>query len=193
MIGIRIKPLGEVPDRAQRKREIEAIFFSASLTQSFPNAAARAAFLDRWLGRYLNHFPAEVFVAVAADDAVIGYLVGALVDPACTAAFDDIGYFRDFADLTRMYPGHLHINLDERWRSRGIGGGLIEVFAAHAAANGVAGVHVVTGEGMRNVGFYERRGFERRGVAMIDGRPLLFLGRALARPDTFGILAGSDR
>lgn len=182
-----IKPLAETQDRAQRERDIEAIFFSASLTRSFPDAAARAVFLDRWLGRYVRLFPDEAFVAVDADDTVVGYLVGALEDPARTATFDDIGYFRAFADLTRAYPAHLHINLDERWRSCGIGGRLIEAFAAHAAAKGAAGLHVVTGEGMRNVGFYERLGFERRGVAMIDGRPLLFLGRPLTRPDTFGI------
>jgi hypothetical protein len=43
-------------------------------------------------------------------------------------------------------------------------------------------MHVVTGEGMRNVGFYLRRGFLQRACAQWNGRVVVFLARELRRP-----------
>jgi hypothetical protein len=40
-------------------------------------------------------------------------------------------------------------------------------------------MHVVTGKGMRNVGFYTRLGFTERAAADWNGRTILFLGREL--------------
>ena len=94
--------------------------------------------------------------------------------------FADIGYFRtDFARLTRLFPAHLHINLDQRFRGQGIGARLIEAFAAIARRAGAPGVHAVTGRGMRNVGFYQRCGFFERGSALWNGGEIVFLGRSL--------------
>jgi hypothetical protein len=36
---------------------IDAVFFQSSNTQTFADAAARTAFRERWLGRYLSHDP----------------------------------------------------------------------------------------------------------------------------------------
>src|SRR5262249_62046794 len=85
-------------------------------------------------------------------------------------------------DPCPRFPAHLHINLAPASRSRGIGAALIEAFAAHAAAAGAAGVHVVTGKGMRNVRFYEKCGFGVLGAAPWNGREVLFLGKELAGP-----------
>jgi hypothetical protein len=56
---------------------------------------------------------------------------------------------------------------------------MVEAFCAYAIAAGAPGVHVVTGAGMRNVGFYERLGFAE--IVRFDwsGRPLVMLGRRL--------------
>jgi GNAT superfamily N-acetyltransferase len=121
-----------------------------------------------------------VLLALVGEDTVAGYLVGALENPVEQRRFSDIGYFRsDFADLTRRFPAHLHINLASVFRSRGIGAQLIEAFVGHAKRAGVAGVHAVTGKGMRNVGFYARCGFVERATALWNGREIVFLGREL--------------
>ncbi|MGI9479583.1 MAG: GNAT family N-acetyltransferase [Hyphomicrobiaceae bacterium] len=164
--------------RAEVDNAVERIFFAASSVQSFRDAAHRDAFRWLWLGRYLEEEPDEAFVAIA-DGAVCGYLVGSLIDPAPRAVFRELDYFQDFAAETARYPAHLHINLDERFRSLGIGGRLIARFDAHATAQGVPGMHVVTGDGMRNVGFYTRLGFREVARAPRNGGVVVMLAKAL--------------
>ena len=167
------------PLAAPVQRQIEAIFFEAS-GRTFAPGAEREAFRERWLGRYLDSRTDEVFLALAAGGTVAGYLVGDVRDPAEQPRFNDIGYFRaDFAHLCRRYPAHLHINLAPAFRNRGIGVRLIEAFAERARAAGAPGMHVVTGEAMRNVRFYQRCGFADKGGAIWNGRRVVFLGRAL--------------
>jgi len=162
---------------SEAREGIEKIFFEASGTKAFASAEARDAFLERWLRRYLLHDPAHVFVATDAQGAVAGYLVGCLDDPARMARFSDIGYFAEFAHLTARYPAHLHVNLTARARGAGVGSRLVEAFCEQVQAAGLPGVHVVTGQGLRNVGFYERLGFFERGVASFNGHGIVFLGR----------------
>jgi GNAT superfamily N-acetyltransferase len=113
--------------------QIDTIFFEAS-GRSFPSAAERAAFRERWLGRYLHGGTDILLLALDPKGAAAGYLVGALQDPAEQERFADIGYFRGpFRDLCRRYPAHLHINLAPAFRNRGLGACLIEAFVARAA------------------------------------------------------------
>ena len=163
-----------------RDGDLDRIFFESSATQSFETDAARNAFRDRWLGRYLTQYPDWIYVAATLDGSFIGYLLGCLDDPAVMPLFDDIGYFKAFPHLTSAYPAHLHVNLISSARGRGIGAQLVEAFAADAAAAGSAGIHVVTGEGMRNIRFYANVGFEIAGSIPWNGRNLVFLGRKLS-------------
>ena len=161
--------------------QIDAIFLETSARPP-AQGPEREAFRERWLGRYLRGGTDVLLVALAGEDTVAGYLVGALEDPALQERFADIGYFRaHFADLTRRFPAHLHVNLAEPFRSRGAGARLVEAFAEAAQQAGVPGMHVVTGRGMRNVRFYERCGFVERGCAPWKGGELVLLGRLLAR------------
>jgi GNAT superfamily N-acetyltransferase len=163
--------------------QIETIFFASSNVQQFADDAERAVFRQRWLGRYLDHWPEHVFVASTPDDRVIGYLAGCLEDPATHPVFADIGYMPAFADLSQSYPAHLHINLDPAWRSGGIGTRLIDAFCAHAAGR-APGVHVVTGRTSRNVRFYKRNGFRmlRTTRSPWSDAEIAFLARTLEAP-----------
>jgi GNAT superfamily N-acetyltransferase len=160
-------------------RGIDDIFFVSSNTQSFANDAVRAQFRERWLGRYLSHDPCWAYVASADDAAVAGYLVGSIDDPARTARFADITYFAAFNNVTRNYPAHLHVNVAPAYRNHGLGGRLIEAFAADLRAAGVPGVHVVTSRGARNVGFYARFGFHEADCTGAGEREVVFLARQL--------------
>jgi GNAT superfamily N-acetyltransferase len=164
---------------AETRSAIDRIFFASSNTKSFASEAARAAFRERWLGRYLTHFSPCCFVAADAGGGVIGYLVGSLEDPARDAAFADIAHFQTFSHLTARYPAQLHVNVDEDWRGHGIGAALVAAFVAHARSSAVPGVHIVTSRGARNVRFYERNGFREFDAAMAGGHELVFLGRSL--------------
>lgn len=179
-------PLREAPEPRRTCEVIDAIFAETSGRTHFESEAARAAFRERWLGRYLTHYPDQAFVAVAGGTDVVGYLVGSLDDPAKNELFSDISYFAGFAHLTQSFPAHLHINLTAQWRGLGIGKRLIESFARHAHQSGVPGMHVVTGEGARNKRFYSACGFRQLGSATWHGSPIAFLGRELPRGTASG-------
>ena len=178
--NVTIVPYLALAGREGLDAELDAIFFAASETRDFPSEDARAAFRERWLGRYLTHFPGDALLAVGPDGGVAGYLAGCLEAPAATGLFGDIAYFEAFEALIAAFPAHLHINLAPRYRGKGVGSRLIAAFVLHAEAAGSAGVHVVTGKGMRNVGFYQRNGFMLHGETVLQGKALVLLGRTLA-------------
>lgn len=174
-----ILPLHEVALTHAVTRGLDSIFFEASGTQVFASPEAKAAFRDGWFGSYLTLNAGETFLAIDRAGAVVGYVVGALQDPASDSRYADLGYFRDFAHLTRLYPAHLHMNVAPQHRSAGLGARLIQAFASHAASAGCPGLHVVTGAGLRNVGFYLRNGFEPLAEAPWKSAAVVLLGRKL--------------
>jgi GNAT superfamily N-acetyltransferase len=177
--AIRLIQLEAPERRPELLAQVEAIFWQTS-ARTYPPGPERDAFRERWLGRYLHGGSDVVLLALAGEDTVAGYLVGALEDPAMQPRFADTAYFRtDFAELTKRFPAHLHINLAPAFRSQGIGARLIEAFAAHARSAGAPGLHAVTGKGMRNVGFYARCGFTERAAVPWNGHEIVFLAREL--------------
>jgi len=167
---IAIHRWADVTERERLVPQIDAVFFEASNTKSFASDADKAAFRDRWLGRYLSLHPQYAYIALAADGHVAGYLVGAIGEPSG---------FEAFAAANEAFPAHLHVNLAPRFRSLGIGADLIDAFIADAKRAGAPGAHVVTSANARNVGFYERRGFHERARTSLNGNDLVFLGRRL--------------
>lgn len=170
----------DLPDRAAAEAAITAIFFETSATQVFADEAVRAAFRERWLGRYLKHDGEHVWVALDEAGRIIGYLIGALDDPAQAERFKDLAFLQTFAALTAHYPAHLHVNLTASARGQRIGEKLVDRFVDDVRAARLAGVHVVTGRGVRNVGFYNRLGFVERGSLATPTGAMVFLGRDVA-------------
>lgn len=161
--------------------QVDAIFFEAS-GRTFAPGLERDAFHERWLGRFLRADNDAVLLAMDGQ-TVAGYLVGAFQDPAQQPRFADISYFRGaFRDLCQRYPAHLHINLAPAYRGAGTGAELISAFAERAEAARAPGMHVVTGKGARNVGFYVRCGFVLQGETTWNGRDIVFLGKPLHPP-----------
>lgn len=178
--AIRIEKVADLEPSPALKARLDAIFFEAS-GRTFAPGPERDAFRQRWLGRYMQGGSDIVLLALDARGTVAGYVAGAVENPALQDRFADIAYFRtDFAGLCRRYPAHLHINLAPEFRNRAIGARLIEAFAAAARIAGAPGLHVVTGEEMRNVRFYERCGFVEQARAAWNGGTIVFLGKSLA-------------
>ena len=162
-----------------QRAALAQIFFTSSATQSFASAADKAAFKERWLGRYLLADGPHVFLATDAVDTVVGYLAGSIADIARQPRFADMATASAFAASSAVYPAHLHINIAEHARGQGVGAQLIETFAAHATAQGAPGMHVVTGAASRNVQFYERCGFIEIDRRQSAANAVVFLGRTL--------------
>jgi len=179
--AVQINPFA-VLDGAERDRacrEVDRIFFEASSVQSFSDDEHRAAFWWLWLGRYLHEEPEHAFVAQNEESTVFGYLVGSLRDPAPRSEFGELSYFGSFSDQTAQFPAHLHINVASEMRGRKVGEQLVRAFEAHAARQASRGMHVVTGEGMRNVGFYERLGFREVARAKRASSHVVMLAKAI--------------
>ena len=176
---MQIVRLTELRDRPAALAAIDAIYFEASAIKTFADDAARAAFRQRWLGRYIDAWPGLVFLARDADGTVAGYLVGCLVDPARDSRFDDIAYFKAFVEPCALYPAHLHINLAPAYRGHGLGGRLIDAFGAAARDAGAPGMHIVTGKGARNTGFYRQQGFAVIAEMRWNENSVIFMGRRL--------------
>lgn len=173
----------ERPDRDALGAGVDAVFFATSATKVFPSEAARAAFRERWLGRYLEHDAAWFYVALSPEGRLAGYLAGCLEDPAIAPRFADLPYLRDLASVTREHPAHLHVNVAPDFHGGGIGSALVETFARDAARAGAPGVHAVTGRGMRNTAFYARNGFREIGATAWNGKEIVMLGRRLRGAD----------
>lgn len=175
-----IVPYVDVAGRPGLAAELDEIFFEASSTRSFTSNKTRDEFRWRWLGRFLEQGAEHAFLALSSDRAVAGYIVGSLSDPA-DPLDPELPYYARFAEQTRMYPAHLHINLAPHQRSRGTGARLIAAFGANAARCGAPGMHLVTSRGARNIRFYERCDFTEVASTDWNGRELVMLACALQR------------
>ena len=171
-----IGPLKDLPGWRELLPRAEEIFFSSSAVKSFTDDAHRARFRERWFGRYLDRYP-ESFLVARDGEKIIGYLAGCLEDPRKNPLFADLAYYEAFGPLCDTYPAHLHINVAEEARGKGVGSALIEAFAAQVAAAKLPGLHLVTDQGNRNVRFYERNGFKVLATALSHNVPVVFMGR----------------
>lgn len=166
------------PRNAAGVARIDEIFFVSSAVQQFSGAAERAAFRERWLGRYLLVDAEHAFIAIDRDrDTIVGYVIGSIADPARQPRFADLASVGAFSAASARFPAHLHINIDPAYRNRGIGERLIDAFGTHAQACGAVGMHVVTSAASRNVRFYRRCGFEEIARLPSGGGDKVFLGR----------------
>jgi GNAT superfamily N-acetyltransferase len=178
--GYRVRPFADMAEDAGAAAAIDAIFFETSNTKTFADEAARAAFRERWLGRYLTNFASCAFLAVDGGGQVVGYIVGSLDDPLRDPIFADLDHLKAFRDVIARYPAQLHINLTEGCRGRGIGRLLVGAFVDLAAKRRLPGVHAVTSRGARNVRFYAANGFVEQASARAGAdTELVFLGRDL--------------
>jgi ribosomal protein S18 acetylase RimI-like enzyme len=178
--GIVLRRWTEIAGAERLLPGLDAVFFESSLTKSFADDAARSAFRERWLGRYLKHDPQFAYIALDRD-TVAGYLIGSVDDPAATERFRDVAV-PAFAAASQRFPAHLHVNLAPEYRNRALGSRLIDAFVADLEARNVPGVHVVTGAGSRNVAFYNRNGFAEAARARLGSSEVVFLGRTLRAP-----------
>jgi GNAT superfamily N-acetyltransferase len=174
---VRLADLTGRADRAAALAALEEVFFLSSARGDFPSPAARAAFLDTWTSWYVTRAPADVWLWRDADGGFAGYLTGCRDSAASTALASRIPGYAVFADLFDRFPAHLHVNVHPGHRGQGIGAALIGTFVADCQTGVpmVSGVHVVTGIGARNAGFYRRNGF----TVAHERAPRLFLGRQL--------------
>jgi GNAT superfamily N-acetyltransferase len=176
---VKIQRADEVADFLSRLADIDDIFFNSSARRDFSSQEEKQAFRDTSLGRYMEKHRSSFFVALDADGRAVGYLAGCLEDPMTLSHFNDVAYFRSIEDICRDYPAHLHVNIAEGHRNRGLGTALVGRFVAWAKLHSVMGIHLVTSSTARSIPFYRRSGFIQlrtfpwnSGISVCMGRKL---------------------
>ena len=125
---VKIHKADEVADFATYLWGIDDIFFQSSATRDFCSQEEKQAFREMWLGRYIEKHRSSFFVALDPDGRAVGYLAGCLETRKYFSHFNDVDYFRSIEDICRDYPAHLHVNVAERYRNRGLGTALVRRF-----------------------------------------------------------------
>ena len=167
--------LADVPDAWPM---IEEIYFLSSSVQSFDSDDARQRFLDAWTGYYRESEPDGIYLCLTPDERVAGYLMGCRDSRAAKRLYTDIATYAVFDDQFDAYPAHFHVNCHPDHRNEGVGRQLVEAFLDDCRGSDVVGVHVVSAEGARNLGFYRKCGFEVVARRRWRDRDLVCLGRA---------------
>ena len=136
--------------------QVEAIFWQTS-ARTIAAGPERDAFRERWLGRYMRGGSDVVLLALAGEDTVAGYLVGALENPAEQERFADVGSLFSHL-LPQPSPSHLHINLPSFPPPAGGGGGPQVLSGVPPAPGGRPGPRRGGGGGggVRRLPFYAR-------------------------------------
>jgi ribosomal protein S18 acetylase RimI-like enzyme len=160
------------------KKTVDEIFFESSPKKSFTSAAERDAFKFKYLDWYAQNCPQYFLVALGEKSEVLGYICGV----ADTRSHPDLSslhpWFHIFEDCFSLYPAHLHINCAESARGRNIGSTLLAVFENYLRSDGVIGVHLVTAPQARNVGFYDKNGYNFTKINHWKENALLLMGKA---------------
>ncbi len=167
------------PGNAEQWNRIEEIFFLSASVQCFRSAADRQRFAKSWTGYYRDREPDLIFVQRSSGGPIAGYLMGCRDSAQATPLFKDIPSYALFSDMFNAYPGHFHVNCHPNFRNLGVGTELVTEFLAFCRESAIPGVHIVTANGARNVGFYEKLGFGHTARRPWRDRELLFMGQFL--------------
>jgi GNAT superfamily N-acetyltransferase len=176
---VNIEKADEIPDFSNRLGDLEDIFFKSSAKRDFRTNEEQQYFRDMSFGRYTVKHRDSFFVALNGGGRAIGYLAGCLKNPTKLGHFNDVTYFSYIEDICQAYPAHLHINIAEHYRGRGVGTALVERFVNWAEINSVPGIQIVTSNTSRSIPFYRRLRFTQLcefswnfGTAVCMGRQL---------------------
>lgn len=176
---VRIEGLSQGAEGNRQWRMVEDIFFRSTSPRRYSTPAERQAFFERWTGFYRENEADRILLAIVGNGTVAGYLTGCADSRAARRLYEDLPHYALFEDQFEAYPAHLHVNCHPDHRNRGIGTDLVLRFCHDCAAEGLAGLHLITAAAARNVAFYRRCGFDVTVERRWRDRDLLFMGKTL--------------
>ncbi len=215
--GVAILPVSSLLEAGVRELDLyagaEAVFWETASRTAFASASALCAYRRMYFDYYWHAAPELFLLATRAGDAtgrsemsetepaaesqvVMGYVCSLADTRAHPELYRLAPHLSLFDDLYDEFPAHLHINVTAAGRGLGLGARLIEVLENRLQQGELQapGLHLITGEGARNVTFYRRTGFVRevaRALPPADDREgshhagsaprLLFMGKPLGK------------
>lgn len=159
---------------------VDEIFFSTSSKKEFISAKEKEEFRAKYLGHYIQKYNKYFYVALE-HGSVIGYLCCCPDTLSDDYFLETFGYYQNLEPKKLLrFNAHLHINLSEQSRGKGIGSKLIKNICNRLHADNVEGVHIFTTPDSENVSFYKRNYFCDELSVQYHDIPLLFLGRKIS-------------
>jgi GNAT superfamily N-acetyltransferase len=169
-MSVQIFSLSEAPDLWQN---IIPIFFESSARSEFESVEAKNDFLYKYLGYYRENYP-DYFLVGVLEKEVMGYICGSPDSSKDLVLFDILPHYGLFKDLYSTYPAHLHINLSENSRGKGIGSKLIRQFENLCQSP----THLITSPSARNRSFYLKNDYSFESVRSYSNTDILFMGKS---------------
>jgi ribosomal protein S18 acetylase RimI-like enzyme len=160
----------------KEERELREIFFETSAKKDFKDHAEKEAFFHKYLGFYLENYPAYVWVAKGSR--ILGYVVG-MPNTDDPRVHQIQPHLKIFSPYFKDYPAHLHINLHAEARGMGLGSKLLQEMVFKLQEANITGLHIMTGPDSRNKTFYQRLGFDFEVTLNFLGSPILLMGKRL--------------
>lgn len=162
---------------------IDKIFFNTSSKKVFKSISEKEKFKYKYMGYYLKNY-SEYFYVATLNEKVVGYLCCCPNTLQDDYFFNISGYY-NIIDKNKIieYPAHLHINLTQECRGRGIGSIMIKTLCQKLALQSLSGIHVFTTPDSLNVSFYRKNDFRDELTVEYHDSNLLFLGRKISITD----------
>jgi GNAT superfamily N-acetyltransferase len=170
---VEIKKYSDIKNENIKEQIIE-IFLESSTVKAFSSQEAMDNFIYKYLGYYMDKYPSWILVALNGNN-VLGYICGLPDSKLQQELYEKLDHYELFDDLYPEFPAHLHINLSDDARGKGIGSRLINNFSGLLKQSSIKGVHIITSPVARNVGFYKKNEFDK----LIERDNKLFMGKTL--------------
>lgn len=165
-----------VPYTPEHREELEAVCIASASERARTNAAHAQFTLAMYCDPYLDYGVA--YMLLDDEGVARGYVLACedwdewapktqayrqkieALGPEYQARYKDEADF--YASVSKDYPAHLHIDIEEPYTGGGNGRKLMETLLARLRADGVKGVVFgVAASNARAVGFYQHMGFKK--------------------------------
>lgn len=172
--------LSYITNKQERLSDLSEIFF---LNAQVPlnDEKEKSSFFQKYAEPYIRLWPDDVFFARdIATNKTLGYLIGCRDSQEASPVFEPLlKSYSLFSDLFKKFPAHLHMNIHPDHHGRGAGSFLVQEYILELRKFGVKGVHLITSPEQKNVDFYLKNKFTYQVERNFNGRPLLFMARAV--------------
>jgi GNAT superfamily N-acetyltransferase len=164
--------------------DVKKIFYESSTVKEFKDLEAKNSFEWKYFGWYLQNYPELFFVACETEagnqkPTILGYIASCPETLKAKDLMHANPSLEIFIDLYADFPAHLHMNLTEKARGKGIGTLLIQSLESRLRLKGLHGVHLITSPSARNRNFYAKNLFTITHERKFKDVPLLFMAKKI--------------
>lgn len=182
-----IKPFEE-----KYRDDVNMVCLNTGPGSVFTDENDRRYILSMYNNYYLDCEPENCFVLVDDNDTAQGYIICSsspekyskgmkpylelIKGTGLSNCFGGFGEYAVNCALSKMFPAHMHIDINDGFRRNGNGSALMNMLLDHLRESGVGSIQLIVGSGNKPaVSFYKKNGFKvyiNLGEALLMGRKI---------------------